>query len=375
MNSSLTLFTIRGIDVRVHITFPLILLWAAYQFGVVASGGLLGAIFGITVVTILFGIVTLHELGHSFAALHYGIPVKDIVLLPIGGVAQLREMPENPKQEFVIAAAGPAVNVALAVILGVVALLFNIPVISGAVAALTGGGTLTFASILSYVFISNLSLAVFNLIPAFPMDGGRILRSLLALRLDYPRATSIAARVGQAMAVLMGLYGLYAGAFFLVLIAIFVYSGAKRENDMVLQRAKLKGLTVEQVFSRQVQALQPFNTLQDAMTLKFQTGQSNFPVYDGFRYTGLLTSARLKEAAQKMSGWTAVKSFVRQDLPVVKPTDTLSQAYRLLQKHETEALPVVDGQTFLGVVTLNNIQEAYRYFMKADRPRLQGQPA
>lgn len=375
MKSSLTLFSIRGIDVRVHITFPLILLWAAYQFGVVASGGLLGALFGVTVITILFGIVTLHELGHSFAALHYGISVKDIVLLPIGGVAQLREMPEDPKQELVIAAAGPAVNIVLAVVLGIIALIFNIPVISGAVAALSGAGTLTFASILSYVFVSNLSLAVFNLIPAFPMDGGRILRSLLALRLDYPKATAIAARVGQGFAVLMGLYALMNGAFFLALIAIFVYSGAKRESDMVAHRAKLKGLTVDQVFSRQVQALQPFNTLQDAMTLKFQTGQSDFPVYDGFRYVGLLTASRLREAGQKMSGWTAVKSFVRQDLPVVSPEDSLSKAYKLLEQHKTEALPVVEGQTFLGVVTLNNIHEAYRYFMKGNGRKMQGQPA
>lgn len=355
-------------------TFPLILLWAAYQFGI--GGGLVGALFGVTVVTILFGIVTLHELGHSFAAQYYNIPVKDIVLLPIGGVAQLRELPEDPKQEFVIAAAGPAVNIVLALILGAVALAFDISVTGGAVAALTGGGTLTFASILSYVFVSNLFLAIFNLLPAFPMDGGRILRALLAMRLEYPRATQIAARIGQAMAWLMGIYALVNGALFLIFIAIFVYAGARRENAVVAQRAKMRGLTVDQVFSRQVQALQPFNTLQDAMTLKFQTGQSNFPVYDGFRYVGLLTATRLKEGIQRMSAWTAVKSFVRQDLPVVAPTDSLTKAQRLLEQHEADALPVVDGQTFLGVVTLSNIHDAYQYFTQGNAARkVQGQLA
>ena len=126
MNSSLKLFSVRGIDIRVHLTFPLILIWAAFQFGVLGGGGLAGALFGVISISLLFVLVTLHELGHSFAALNYGVPVERITLLPIGGVAQLRHMPDNPKQEFVIALAGPAVNVALAILMGGTAVLFAV---------------------------------------------------------------------------------------------------------------------------------------------------------------------------------------------------------------------------------------------------------
>jgi Zn-dependent protease len=130
MNSSLKLFSVRGIDIRLHITFPLILVWAAFQFGLIAGLGLTGALFGIITISLLFVLVTLHELGHSFAALHYGVPVKQIVLLPIGGVAQLREMPDKPVQEFVIAIAGPAVNVLIAILMGMAAIAFRIPIVN-----------------------------------------------------------------------------------------------------------------------------------------------------------------------------------------------------------------------------------------------------
>lgn len=360
MNRSFKLFSIAGIDVRVHITFPLILVWAAFQFGILTGGGFTGALFGVIVIMLLFGIVTLHELGHSFAALHYKIPVKDIVLLPIGGVAQLGKMPKDPWQEFVIALAGPAVNVVLALLLGGVALALNIPVLSGSLGVISGAATLSFAAILSYIFVSNVALALFNLLPAFPMDGGRVLRALLAMWLEYARATAIAARIGQVLAVGLGIYGLLNGGVFLIFIAFFVYNGAKQENGMVQQQAQLQRVTVGQVFSRQVQSLRPFNTLQDALTLKSLTGQTTFPVYDGLRFEGLLTGARLRDGLQRFSGWTAVNELVRRDLPVVTPDDSLERVQSLFQQHQTEALPVVDGQTFLGLITLNHLREAYQ---------------
>ncbi len=191
MNRSLKLFTIKGIDIRLHITFPLILAWAAWQFGQM-FGSVNGAVFGVAAVSILFMLVTLHELGHSFAAMAFDVPVKQIILSPIGGVAQLMRMPDKPSQELIIAFAGPAVNIVLAFLMLVFALAWgiNIGTLLRGAAGLAGT---TLTALFSYVFVSNIFLAVFNLIPAFPMDGGRVLRALLALRLDYAQATNIAA--------------------------------------------------------------------------------------------------------------------------------------------------------------------------------------
>jgi len=199
MNKSFRLLTVSGIDLRLHITFPLILAWAALQFGLM-FGTFSGAIFGIVAITLLFVLVTLHELGHSYAALAFGVPVKQIILTPIGGVAQLMRMPEKPAQELIIAIAGPTVNIIIAILMAALAMGFGVDILT-----LLGGffelsGT-TFMTLFSYIFVSNIFLAIFNLLPAFPMDGGRILRALLAMRMDYARATSIAAGIGRVLAV------------------------------------------------------------------------------------------------------------------------------------------------------------------------------
>ena len=170
MGSSLRLFTVRGIDVRMHITFPLILVWGAIQFGINIGQGASGAIFGVVVTLLLFAIVVLHELGHSFAAQYFDVPVKQIVLLPIGGVAQLGRIPETPVQEFVIAIAGPAVNFSIAAILAGMGILFNLDMgLNSMQSVFAQLGQANLDALFVYVFISNLFLAVFNLLPAFPI--------------------------------------------------------------------------------------------------------------------------------------------------------------------------------------------------------------
>ncbi|MGD8621569.1 MAG: site-2 protease family protein, partial [Anaerolineales bacterium] len=258
MGQSIKLFSVRGIAVRMHLTFPLILIWAALQFGVLARGGWPGAIFGIVATLLLFVVVILHELGHSFTAQQFGVEVKQIVLLPIGGVAQLAHIPEKPIQEFLIAIAGPAVNFGLAIILGLVAWIaqFNIS-LNQLPSLLLNLDGVSVATLFVYTFASNLLLGVFNLIPAFPMDGGRILRALLAMRLSYPRATVIAVSVGQLLAFLMGAAGFLRGDFFWVLIAIFIYTGAGAERQLVLTRSVLGDLKVEQAYSRGAKSISP----------------------------------------------------------------------------------------------------------------------
>ena len=207
MGSSFRLFAIRGIDVKLHITFPLILLWAAFQFGL-TDGNLTGALFGVVAVSLLFVLVTLHELGHSFAAQYFGYPTKQIILSPLGGLAQLSDIPEKPIQEFIVAIAGPAVNIAIGIVMLVIGVSAGLPLTNYVFGGLAGFGL---EALFGYVFFYNIVLALFNLMPAFPLDGGRIFRSLLAMKFDYVRATTIAVTVGRALAVLLGIYGLLNG--------------------------------------------------------------------------------------------------------------------------------------------------------------------
>jgi stage IV sporulation protein FB len=359
MNSSLTLLRVRGINIRLHITFPLILIWAAIQFGVLSDGGWAGALFGVIVVSLLFLIVTLHEIGHSFAALEYGVPVKEIVLLPIGGVAQLERIPENPIQEFVIAIAGPAVNFVLAILMGGVALVFDIDVLRPLL-NLARGPELTFGSIFAYIFVYNIFLGVFNLLPAFPMDGGRVLRALLATRLDYVRATSIAVNIGRAMAWLMGLYGFLNGGFFMILVAFFVYMGAGQEEEMVKARAILRGLTVGQAYSHEVQTLRPDEPIQAAIDLTLSSLQSSFPVCDGDGLVGLLTYPGLIKALHENGPTYPVGEAMQREVPAAQLGDELFDVQQRFRERNVDALPVVENGRFVGLITARDVGEIYR---------------
>jgi Zn-dependent protease/predicted transcriptional regulator len=358
MDSSLRLFSIRGIDLRVHITFPLILVWAAIQFGFLSGAGWTGALFGVIVILLLFVIVTLHELGHSVAAQHYDVPVKQIVLLPIGGVAQLDHIPETPWQEFVIAIAGPAVNFVLAILLGALVLVPGIGFVG--VDEFTALDSITFPLIFSYIFAYNLFLGVFNLLPAFPMDGGRILRAALAARMDYLTATRWAVRVGQMLAWVLGLYGFTSGNFFLILIAFFIYMGAGQEGQMVQLRTLLRGVTVEQAYSRQANTLRPSDTLHQAVVLTLRTMQSSFPVMQMGRLVGMLPYQRLVEALDNQGPSTPVSDVMLRDVEPARPRDELFDIQQRLQSSQLDALPVMDGDEFLGLITTRDISELYR---------------
>jgi Zn-dependent protease len=220
MSWSWRLGRIAGIDVYVHATFLLLLGWEALRH-YRAHGDPAEVIGGLFFILVLFGIVALHELGHAMAARRYGIGTRDITLLPIGGVARLVRVPRDATQELVVALAGPAVNVVFAAVIYLVLALGRGPLPFGEALDVGGG-------FLDRLFWMNVSLAVFNLLPAFPMDGGRVLRAVLAMRLDYARATQVAASVGQAMALLLGFWGLIYDPF-LVFIALFVWLGAAEE--------------------------------------------------------------------------------------------------------------------------------------------------
>lgn len=361
MNRSFRLFSVRGIDIRLHITFPLILLWAAFQFGSI-TGAFSGAVFGVLAVSILFVLVTLHELGHSFAALHYGVPVERIVLSPIGGVAQLRSMPDRPWQEFVIAIAGPAVNVAAAVIMVAVAIvagwdIFSLQGLFGSI------GVLTAPALFAYIFVSNLFLAAFNLIPAFPLDGGRVFRAVLAMRMDYVKATEIASLVGRAAAVLLGIYALFTGGLFLILIAVFIFAAAGQEAKYVKMRQTLREFHVRQAFSPSVYRLSPSQTLQQAYDMMLYTGQTVFPVTLGETLVGLLSRASLLQALRSLKAYTGIDNIVRRDVPAISPDASLFDAQQAMILAKSDALPVVAQGRFLGLITSRHINDMYRWLL------------
>ena len=358
MNSSLRLFDIRGITLRVHLTFPLILVWAALQFGLFAGLGTSGAIFGILVTLLLFVIVVLHELGHSIVAQHYGIAVKDIVLLPIGGMAQMKSIPENPVQEFFIAIAGPLVNFILAGLMILVSLAFGIGgSLTNPLALLFGFGGISVASIFNYLFIANLFLGIFNLLPAFPMDGGRILRALLATRLNYVKATDIAALIGKMMAILLGAWGVFGGGIFLILIAFFVFIEADQEGKMVKVRHMMRGLTVAQAYSAQARTLNPQATVGDAMELALNSLQSDFPVIDGDQVVGLLTRSKLVEALNQNGPAMPVRDVMLKDVEPVTPEEELYEVQQQMLESQLNALPVAGSGGYLGLITRRGIHE------------------
>jgi Zn-dependent protease len=359
MNRSLKVFTIRGIDIRLHITFPLILLWAAVQFGLL-SGSLDSALFGVVAISLLFFLVTLHELGHSFAAQYYGVTVKQIVLTPLGGLAQLKQIPDKPIQEFVIAVAGPAVNIVIAAFMAVLAATPFVELINP-LAVLGGTGGFGLSALFSYIFLSNIALALFNLLPAFPMDGGRILRSLLAMRLPYIQATSIAAAIGRAAAIFFGVFGLLNGNFFLMLIALFIYTSAGQEAQFVQLRALLRGHKVRDYYSPAVHRLTPYQLLQEATSLSLFSGQHNFPVIQDGQLVGFLPQTALLQGLQKYGPQAVVEAVMLPDVAGISPEAGLFDAQQRLAAERLTALPVVADGRFLGLITQDHIRNILRF--------------
>jgi CBS domain-containing protein len=228
------------------------------------------------------------------------------------------------------------------------------------------------SSVFAYVFISNLFLAVFNLLPAFPMDGGRILRSLLAARMSYPRATAIAVTIGQALAWMLGLYGFLGGGFFMVLIAIFIYVGAGQEGQLVQLRSVLGSIRVEQAYSRHAQTLSPQSTLKDAVDLTLNSFQADFPICDGTSLIGIVTHTKLIQALNTYPPDTEVSKIMVEDIPAVGPDEGLFEVQKQFSELGLDALPVVKQGEFLGIITSKDLNEIYQ--MLSRKPDILSSP-
>ncbi|MDP3936924.1 MAG: site-2 protease family protein [Deltaproteobacteria bacterium] len=347
MKWSFTIARIAGIPIKIHATFFLLLLFVAI---VHAGEGGQGIFLGLIFILALFACVVLHELGHSLVAMQYGIKVRDITLLPIGGVAALERMPENPRHEFLVAVAGPLVNLAIAAGLYVILSSFGTLVPIGSLSVTEG-------SLFERLMVVNVFLAAFNMLPAFPMDGGRMLRALMAHRMDYTRATQLAARIGQGMALFFGLVGLLFNPF-LIFIALFVYIGAEQEAAMVTMRAAFRGGPVRDAMIRDFRSLHFHDPLTFAVQYLLEGSQQDFPVLDDSENVmGVLTRADLLAGLSRGNDRAPVGALVRADVGTLSPGDTLDDSFARLQRAGTTALPVVDKGRLVGLLTLENISE------------------
>jgi Zn-dependent protease/CBS domain-containing protein len=340
---TIRLVTVSGIPIRLHIFF---VLFFAYLVIIDNGPSRLGtALFLISV----FTCIVLHELGHSIVAQRFGIGVSEIVLYPIGGVARLEKLP-GAKQELWIALAGPAVNLVIAAVLYVVMKAPDISSVWGQ--AFTGSGTWP-----QRLFAINLVLALFNLVPAFPMDGGRILRALLALRMGEVQATQIAASIGQLLAIGLGFLGLLYGNYVLLAVAFFVFIGAGNEVAMYQNRALVEGVPVREAMITDFRTLEVGATLGQAADLLLQTSQTDFPVIHGGETVGVLGRRGLLQGMAEQGKDAYVAGVMERDFLTAGPDADLQDLASEMQTSGQTCAIVTAEDKLLGMVTMENLAE------------------
>jgi len=363
MKWSLKLGKILGIDVYLHFTFLLLLAFVGLTQWM--AGRTLGAAVGaVAYFAALFGCVLLHEFGHALAARQYGIRTHDIVLLPIGGVARLERMPEKPGQELVVALAGPLVNLVIA---GGLFVGLNLRGWDPTFNPLQG-------SLAERLLVVNVFLMLFNLLPAFPMDGGRVLRAVLAMRVPYARATRIAASIGQGMAFLFGFIGLIKFHPLLLLIALFVWIGASQEAAAVEFRASASGARVRDAMLTHFRTLAPGQTLGDAARHLLAGSQQDFPVIEDGRLLGILFRKDLFRALQERGDSLPVAMIMRRELDVVTPDESLDAALSRVHADQGTTMAVLENGQLAGLLTAENVGEFFMIQAALRQNRSRGAP-
>jgi Zn-dependent protease/CBS domain-containing protein len=350
MRWSWTVARIKGIDVDIHATFLLLLAWIAladYQQAHTASA----AVVGVVLTLAIFLSVVLHEFGHALMAARFGVKTKSITLLPIGGVARLERMPSRPREELLIALAGPAVTVAIIAVLYLALLVGKVSLAS---AAQTHGIWL----FLAQVMWVNVILAIFNLLPAFPMDGGRVLRAALAMRTSFENATEIAARLGKGFALLFALFGLFVvNNPFLVIIGVFVWLSAAAESSAAQLKMTVGNVAVSKAMITDVRTLAPTESVSAAIEEVRHGFQHDFPVVDHDHIAGVLTREGLLRAMAEGHADEPVGEVMQTKFCATTPDESLEQAMQRLQEGHCQAMPVLQGRQVVGLLTAEKIQE------------------
>ncbi|HMJ13818.1 MAG TPA: site-2 protease family protein [Polyangiaceae bacterium] len=367
MKWSYRIARVSGIDIRVHLTFALIVAYFAHHFSLEHGGR--GALFGALLVCCLFVCVVLHELGHSLVAQAVGVTVREIVLLPVGGVARLTREPEHPWHELIIALAGPLVNVAIGAVLLVVALLSF-----GSGWFLEGGlaeglTRPSWGGLIGNLLLGNLMLAVFNMIPALPMDGGRVLRAGLAMLMSRGRATSIAATLAQVLSAGLIAYGMFRDPW-LMLIGVFVFLGAAQERAASEASALLVDLRAADVVNPSQVVLGPGDTLGGVVGLLLRTPQTHFPVVHGDHLLGVLSREHALRALSKLGTDAYVAGSMQRDIAAVEATTTLDEVRRTILEKDGRPVVVRGPQGYLGLLSFEDVARVVRVAGRLEKSRL-----
>jgi Zn-dependent protease/predicted transcriptional regulator len=349
MKYSLSLGKILGIHVQIHWTFLILIGWIVLS-NLSAGNTTEQTLWAVLFVLTIFACVTLHEFGHALAARRYGIETQDITLLPIGGLARLTSMPEKPMEELVVALAGPAVNIVIAV------LIYPFLHISEEVASSIQLRAVDSDTFLLSLMAVNLWLALFNMIPAFPMDGGRVLRALLSFRMERAAATRIAATIGQFLAIGFVILG-FLGNPFLIFIGFFIFLGAQGESEAVQTKSALQGYRVADVVMRNFTTLQSYQPLQAAVELLLNGQSRNFLIMEGNRPVGTLSRDEIVKALSQHGLDVSIDKVMNADIVFLQSEMPLEIAWQKMQQHRIEFAPVMYQEYLAGVVDIENIAE------------------
>lgn len=349
MKYSLSLGRIAGISVFVHWTFLILIGWIVY-INLRMGHNALDIFWSVLFILTLFACVTFHELGHALAARRYNIKTKNITLLPIGGLAQLESIPEKPKEELAVALAGPLVNVIIAF------LLYPFVALGPEITEAFDLTKLSHHNFLPSLMIVNIWLAVFNMVPAFPMDGGRVLRALLSFKFERAVATRIAASVGQLLAIGFVLIGFFYNPF-LVFIGIFIFLGAQAEAQHAEAKSQLKGFTVAHALMREVPMLKPDDTIQHSTDRLLDTQNRNFIVVNGAEVIGTLSRDEIIRALREGKEHSAVMEAMNRDFISLDAAMPLEEAWTKLQTSRKAAAPVFSAGQLVGMLDNENIAE------------------
>lgn len=354
--------------IQMHITFPLVLLWAIIQYGLLSDHGWVGGIYGVYATVVLFILVLFHEMGHSLAAMHYGVRVRRIVLFPFGGVAIMHRLPRSPRAEFVVAAAGPAVNLVVFVVMTITGRLGGYdldPVRFGEM--LIGLERWSPVALFHYIYVSNIIIGLFNLIPAVPLDGGRILRSVLSRVLRPRLADRIVLAFGVVVSILIGAAGLLAGDLILLIMAVVVLSGVGMEFRAVWMRDRLRGFTVDQAMAKPVEVIAPNTPLEVVVDKILNSPHTAFAVVTpDLEYAGLITISSVARAMRAGNDQAPASQFMLTDLPLLGIRDDLLSAYDQLIDSGHSVLPVVEDGRALGLLSHSQVMKVRQFGLIED---------
>jgi Zn-dependent protease/CBS domain-containing protein len=349
MRSSFKIFSAFGIPVELHISFLLLMLFIY----VIAFLGIISAYIAF-LITLLFVTVVIHELSHSYVAKKYGVKVGKIVLLPIGGVSAMEEIPKDPDQELKIAAAGPLANIVIAFICFIALLLV------GGIGSLTvysffisNTPSVDLSLFLANFLGVNLVLGLFNLLPAFPMDGGRVLRAFFAKRMSYIEATKHAASVGKQFAILMVILGIFFN-FILILIAIFIYLGADQEYKNIVISSKLEGIMVRDIMTKEVNTLTPDTSVSEALNNMFRQRHMGYPVEDHGKLVGIVTFDDISKIPENRRD-IPIENIMTRELILASPDEPAMNTLEKITKNNIGRLPVTENENLVGIISKTDI--------------------